>query len=135
MGVRRKDTEDTVGSSWVSEAPKWRVISLCQQREFFKLILMKIRDPLAKSRRHRRKEESAETRDYASAPPLTSCTEQTTEEDEKNMEDLSFVGSAVSEPRWALHMCDYKCREKDFKFFQIATVVTEGGAAHTINLC
>ena len=75
VGARRKDTEDTVGSSWVSEAPKWRVISLCQQWEFFKWTLKKIRDPSAKSRRHRRKEESAETRECASAPPLTSCTD------------------------------------------------------------
>ena len=51
---------------------------------------------------------SAETQDYISAPPLTSCMEQEmTAEDEKDMEP-SFVPSAVSEPRWALHMCDNK---------------------------
>ena len=43
--------------------------------------------------------ESAETQDYVSALPLTSCMEQKMEaEDEKNM---SFVSSAVREPRWA----------------------------------
>ena len=79
--------------------------------------------------------ESAETQDYVSAPPLTSCMEQTME-DEEEMEELSFVPSAVSEPRWALHICDNKCREKGFTFFQVAAVVSqEGGAAHTINLC
>ena len=41
-----------------------------------------------------------------------------------------------SEPRWALHMCDNKCRAKGFKFFEMAVIVTEeGSAAHTINLC
>ena len=53
-------------------------------------------------------------------------------EDEKNMEELSFVPSAVSEPRWALHMC----YNKGFKFFEIAAIVSEGGgAAHTITFC
>ena len=57
-------------------------------------------------------------------------------EDEEEMEELSFVSSAVNEPRWALHKCDNKCREKGFKFFQTAAIVTEEGcAAHTINLC
>ena len=56
-------------------------------------------------------------------------------EDEEEMEELSFVPSAVSEPRWALHICDNKCREKGFTFFQVAAIVSqEGGAAHTINL-
>ena len=48
------------------------------------------------------------------------------------MEELSFIPSAVSELRWALHKCDDKCREEGFKFHRIAAVVT-GGAAHTIN--
>ena len=47
--------------------------------------------------------ESAETQDCVSAPPLTSCMEQIMEaEDEKDIEELSFVPSAVSEPRWAI---------------------------------
>ena len=72
-----------------------------------------------------------------SVPPLTSHLDQIWEaEDEKNMEELSVVPSAISEPRWALHTCDSKCRRKSFKFFEIAaTVSEEGGAAHTINLC
>ena len=32
------------------------------------------------------------------------------------MEKLSFVPSAVSEPRWAVHMCDKKCTANGFKF-------------------
>ena len=52
---------------------------------------------------------SAETQDYVSTPPLTSSMEQEmTAEDEKDMEELSFVPSAVSEPRRAVHMCDNK---------------------------
>ena len=39
------------------EAPKLRVISFCPTSEFFQEIRRKIRDPLAKSRRRRRKAE------------------------------------------------------------------------------
>ena len=52
------------------------------------------------------------------------------------MEELRFVPSAFSEPRWALHMCDDKCGEEGFTFFRAAAVVSEeGGAANTLNLC
>ena len=51
------------------------------------------------------------------------------------MEVLNLIPSAVSEQCWPLHMCDYKCEEKGSKFFQITAVVTEGSAAHTLNLC
>ena len=47
--------------------------------------------------------ESAETQDDVPAPPLTSRMEA------KN--ELSFIPSAFSEPRWALHTCDKKCGE------------------------
>ena len=47
--------------------------------------------------------ESAETQDCVSAPQWIE------EENEEEVEELSFVPSAVSEPRWALHMCDNKC--------------------------
>ena len=57
-----------------------------------------------------------------SAPPLTSHLENIEAEDENNMEELSFVSNVVSEPRWALHMCN-KCRAKGFEFFQIAAIV------------
>ena len=86
------------------------------------------------TRRAVKRAESAEAQHYVSALPLTSHMDQMTKaEDEKNMEDLSFVPSAVSEPRWALHMCDNRCREKDFKFIQIAPVVTEGRRRSTHN--
>ena len=32
-------------------------------------------------------------------------------------------------------MCDNKCGEKGFKFYQISAIVTEEGGAHTIILC
>ena len=52
-------------------------------------------------------------------------------EDEKNMEELSFVPNAVSDPCTCL-----TSRAKGFKFFEIAVIVSEeGGAAHTIDLC
>ena len=73
--------------------------------------------------------ESAETQDNVSG-------QQGLEEiDIKEMEGLSFIPSAVSEPRWALYMCDYKCNKEGSTFFQLAAIVTEGGgAAHTVNL-
>ena len=56
-------------------------------------------------------------------------------EDEKDMKELNFVLSAVSEPRCALHMCQNKGRAKGFKFFELVAIVSEeGGAAHMINL-
>ena len=48
---------------------------------------------------------------------------------------MDFVPSAVSDPRWALHMCDKKCRETGFKFYELAAIVVEeGDTPHTINL-
>ena len=44
--------------------------------------------------------ESAETQDYVSEPPGLE------ESDDEEIEELSFIPSAVSEPRWALPMCD-----------------------------
>ena len=64
--------------------------------------------------------ESAETQDYVSEP--------------QEME-FSFFPSAVNEPRWAVHMCDNKCNKEGNKFYQLAAIVVEGGAAHTINPC
>ena len=75
--------------------------------------------------------ESAEAQEYVSEP------QGFEEKDEEEMEELSFVPSAVSEPRWALHICDNKCNKEGYKFHQLAAVVTEegGGKAHTIILC
>ena len=55
--------------------------------------------------------------------------------DDEEMEELSCIPSAVSEPRWALHMCDSKSSKEGFKFYQLAAIVMEGGGAHTINQC
>ena len=49
------------------------------------------------------------------------------------MEEPSFP-SAGSGPRWALHMCDNKCREEGY-IYQLVATVTEGGKAGAINLC
>ena len=65
--------------------------------------------------------ESAETLDYVSEP--------------QEMEEFSFFPSAVNEQRWAVHMCDNKCNKEGNKFHQLAVIVVEGGAAHTINPC
>ena len=68
--------------------------------------------------------ESKEVQDYVSE-------QQGHEEiDVQEMEELSFIPSAVSEPRWALHMSDNKCCKEAFKFYQLTVF-----AAHTINLC
>ena len=59
-----------------------------------------------------KKSSSGDTRLLSQHLPLTSCTEQHMEAEDGEMEELSFVPSAVSEPRWAVHMCDHKCRGK-----------------------
>ena len=57
--------------------------------------------------------ESAETQACVSALPLTSCMEQKMDaEDEKDMEEVNFVPSAFSEPRWAVRVSDNKCSAK-----------------------
>ena len=73
--------------------------------------------------------ESAETQDYVSEP------QRLEEIDDEEMKELSFIPSAASEPRWAMHMCDNKCNKEGFKLYHLAAIVVEGGAAHTINLC
>ena len=108
--------------------------------EFIRKTRWRVRILLAMSRRGRRTgaivcKESAEPQDYVSELLRMSHLDRNVEaEDEKNTEEMSFVPSAVSEPRWALRMCDKKCGAKGFKFFAIAAV-SEGGAAHTINFC
>ena len=49
------------------------------------------------------------------------------------VEELSSVPSAVSEPQWALHISDNKCREEGFKFFQLSAIVTEEGGPGSHN--
>ena len=112
VGVLQRDSEEDQRSFCQAEAPPQK-------------------------RRAAKRVESAEAQDCVSPPPLTRGTEQKMEvEDEKNMEELCFASSAVSEPRWALRKCDNKCRAKGFKFSNIAAIVSEvGGAAHAIHLC
>ena len=43
---------------------------------------------------------------------------------------MSFVPSAVSEPRWVLDMFDDKCATKGFKFFGIAAILSEKKEAY-----
>ena len=72
--------------------------------------------------------DSAETQDYVSE------FQGVEERDEEEAKDSSFIPSAVSEPRWTLHMCEG--REEGFRFYQLAAIVVEEeGTAHTINLC
>ena len=53
----------------------------------------------------------------------------------EEVEEIGFVPSAVSEPLWALHLCDNECCEQGFKYFQLAALSEEGGAVRNINLC
>ena len=46
---------------------------------------------------------------------------------QKEVEEIGFVPSALSEPRGAIHWCDNRCSEKGFRFNQIAAMVTEEG--------
>ena len=61
------------------------------------------------------RKESAETQDYVSC-------QDTEVDDDKSLEDVGFVPSAVSDsggwrkPIRVKHMCDKKCNEEGFKF-------------------
>ena len=65
-------------------------------------------------RRANTRVESAEKQDYAS--------EQGGLEELSQEETEDLVPNTVSEPQWALHRCDNKCREESFKFFQLAAI-------------
>ena len=54
---------------------------------------------------------------------------------QEEVEEIGFVQSALSEPLWALLLCDNKCSEQGFKYFQLVAAVLEEGAVRTINLC
>ena len=70
------------------------------------------------------------------SPPKSRLDQKRVPDDQKNMEELSLVPSAVSGPRWALPVCDNRCGAKGFKFFEIAAIVSQrGGATRMINLC
>ena len=73
--------------------------------------------------------ESAETQDCVSGQQAFEAFSQ------EQTEELGFVPSAVSGPQWALQMCDNRCREESFSFFHLAAILTEEGAAYTINRC
>ena len=50
---------------------------------------------------------------------------------QEDVNEISFMPSASSEPRGAIHWCDNQCSEQGF----IAAMVTEeSGEAHTINV-
>ena len=75
------------------------------------------------------RKESAETQDDVS------CQDMEVDEN-KSLEEMGFVPSSVNEPFRVNHMCDKKRYEREFKFYQLAAIVTEeGGTPHTINLC
>ena len=75
------------------------------------------------NRRSVARKESAETKDHVSAPPSMNHFDQILDvKDETNLEELG-----VSEPRWAGHVCDKKCRERASSFCEVAAIVTEEG--------
>ena len=109
----------------VVKIPEWRVLFSCVKKQ---RPLSQAKAPPQK-RRAVMRVGSAETQDFVSAP------EWIEEEHEEKMEELSFIPIAVSDPRWALHMCDNECREESFKFcYFVANVTQEGEATRTINL-
>ena len=57
------------------------------------------------------------------------------ESDDEEVEELSFILGAASEPRWPC-TCATTNAIKVSSFHQLAAIVVEdGGAAHTINVC
>ena len=70
--------------------------------------------------------ESEETQDYARKAKDT---------DQEEVEELSFVPSAISVPRKLTFRCDNQCSEKTLSFWQLASVVIqEGEESYTTNL-
>ena len=124
-------------SSWVAKLQTKRSLRVQGGREFIRQTLRRPTNPVATSRRRRKKGEqryvkSRRRQDCVSAHPMMIHLEQKKEEDEKNMQELECSQGATL----ALHMCHKKCKAKGFKIFDIAAVVSEhGGAAHTINFC
>ena len=104
------------------------------EREFVMRVNMlkkldKSRVPRERKRRPQKRRavirvESAETQDYVSE------SQGLEEIDDEEMEEMSLIPSAVSAPRWALHMCDNKCNTEGFKFYQPVAIVVEDGGAH-----
>ena len=70
--------------------------------------------------------ESEETQDHV-------CETLTISQEEA--EEMGFVPSALSEPRGPIYWCDNRCSENALRYWQFASVVDEGGEAHTVNLC
>ena len=46
-------------------------------------------------------------------------------DDNKSLEELGFVPSAVGEPLRVKHMCSKKCNGKGFKFCELAAIVAD----------
>ena len=78
---------------------------------------------VSQKRKAATRKESAETRDHVSCQGM--------EVDDKSLEDLGFVSSAVSDSAgWrellrVKHVCDKKCTEERFKFYDLAAIVVE----------
>ena len=71
--------------------------------------------------------ESEETQDYVREPLNMS---------QEEAEEMSFVPSATSIPRWPVFWCDKHCSDKALRFWQFASAVVEDGEeVHTVNLC
>ena len=71
--------------------------------------------------------ESEETQDYVGEAKST---------DQEEVEELSFVPSAISVPHKMIVRCDNQCSEKPLSFWQLASVVIkEGEESYTTNSC
>ena len=73
--------------------------------------------------------ESVETQDSVSYQDMEV-------DDDKRLEELGFLPSAVGVTLRVKHMCDKKCKDMGFKFYDLAAIVTEEvDTPHTTNLC
>ena len=71
--------------------------------------------------------ESEETKDHV---------RETLAISQEEAEEMGFVPSALGEPREAIHWCENRCSDKAIRYWQIASMVLEGGGeARTVNLC
>ena len=55
---------------------------------------------------------------------------------QEEAQEMGFVPSVLGEPRGVIYWCDNRCSEEAVQYWQIASMVVEGGGeAHTINSC
>ena len=116
--------ETVIVADEVEEAPTWTLMVRATMGEGkSKIIQVKVACQVRKVK----KIKSPETQDHVGEAKST---------DQEEVQELSFVPSAISVPQKMIFRCDNHCSEKTLSFWQLASVViNEGEESYTTNLC